>query len=207
MPDGHRGSAMLLRGRLATVVGFALLCCASAWPQIMPVEREFSVSQPANIHLETAIQSASGSDLYKVICRDGNEEDEDFAYSGLIQCRLVGLSGESHDPDLLAQPGATRDWLSRGRFLYDELTGNCRDDSEWGRRRTFALRNMRLVIAIEDFHTSDESKNDPSVSYKLVIQAAPDPKATNRDDLLVPVPDGDGPSDCSRKREWWAQPK
>ena len=68
------------------IVALLLLGAHKPWPAIKPVEESFKIVGIDSVMRYVDIQSAANNHLIcRVLCRDGDGEDPDFDYSGLLQ--------------------------------------------------------------------------------------------------------------------------
>jgi hypothetical protein len=142
-----------LRRTLAPV----LICVVPAtavdeWPPIAPTSASvfFASGQDANFALQIK-SAANGSTLYVLECHTFTFEDPDFNYSGDFECRLRTVAGDAGPlGTLLADRKSEREWDTRGRFLREEVEGDCARYPDYGVQRRFRLRGMSLTIALSD---------------------------------------------------------
>lgn len=190
---------------LLIVAGSNCFVYASEWPDVQPIRRSYRIADDDLADISLDIVDKNVKTVYRLICKPGDYEDADFDYSGLLQCRLASDDA----PDLLVQPGASRDWLSRGLFDIGQLTGNCKFDRDFGMKRQFKLRGMQIYISINHLqrHNRREKKGRGiRYSYYLKIAVVPDPYAQNGFDrrVLWPSPKvNEYLLDCKNKTPWW----
>lgn len=131
------------------------------WPKIKTLREiiHFSGHQLEKIN----IVGQSGKPLYLLECLlnpNDNDSNEDFDYSGNFECRLTSCYDYRHSNLLTENPYPTRDWDSRGRFLVEEITGDCANYPDYGRVRNFRLRGMHLTLAIKNIELSTTTQKD-----------------------------------------------
>jgi hypothetical protein len=115
------------------------------------------------------IFSATGDTLYILECHQyGYERDPNFSYSGAFECRLKSASSsDSYSTLLTDDPHQSRDWESRGRFLVQELVGECARYPEYGLERSFRVRGMLITLRMSDLKWSRESHiANPALDYR-----------------------------------------
>jgi hypothetical protein len=108
------------------------------------------------------------------------EEDIDFNYSGVFECRMKSLYSADRVSTLLTENSEqSADWESRGRFLLGHLIGSCASYPDWGRVRTFRLRGMKLTIQISDEKILIDKKKQTGElkSFRFSISLKRDPTA------------------------------
>jgi hypothetical protein len=176
---------------------------------IVGIERVFHIESSNEARLDLVITNRKSEPVYKILCRPDDYEDADFDYTGLLQCRLISIKKGVNpvDTDLLSQPEATRDWLSRSLFDIRHLTGNCRDDRDFGSVRTFKLRGMKITLRLFNLNEHASSPLSKSsnkfYSYDFSIDVVNDKHAKSRTDRLVPWPQlKDNELDCKSKSPW-----
>lgn len=178
---------------------------AKAWPEVRPISKKFEVMDSRHVFFTSLIQDKMGSAIYKLVCFPGGHTEHDFDYSGLVQCRLIDLAANAKNVDMLNQPNAGRDWLSRGKFEVAELTGNCAKDEYFGSKRVFFLRGMRIALQVDNFkEVQPEVEQTSYASYVLSFDVTNDKAAKMTSDKRVPLPIKSGMGlDCSNKEQWW----
>jgi hypothetical protein len=194
------------------LVGGLVLCSvtsfAKSWPTVRPVSKTLEVADSRHMFFTSVVQDKGGKGIFKLVCFPGGHTEHDFDYSGLVQCRLIDLGPNAESADVLTQPNAGRDWLSRGKFEVSELTGNCSNDPDFGSKRVFLLRGMRIALQVSSLKetqtASGESGRDAHASYLLSFDVTNDKTARAANDRRVPWPTDVGfEADCSKKEKWW----
>lgn len=158
------------------------------WPVVNPLSRSIHFVDHQNIGAKVAITGTGGKPLYLLQCylnAYDHGDDPGFNYSGNFECRLTCLySEQSYSTLLTDEIQQTADWESRGRFLFEELAGDCAKYPEYGMVRHFRLRGMRLTLAIKNFNVEPGSlgenrpwKVDRIQSLDLKVAVASDPGA------------------------------
>jgi hypothetical protein len=173
-------TASLLPGLVATAT--------PAWPLVQPVHEEFTAADGPNARVDLPIKDRRGRVLYRLECRtwlsgDGQTE---FDYSGDFECRLVATVPDSTRSSWnllsdVAKP--TRDWEHRGRFLHQQLVGECLSYPGWEPRREFRLRGFRLTLSLSDWVLDPpprgQAPSSPALKrFRVGIDLAPDPTAS-----------------------------
>jgi hypothetical protein len=154
------------------------------WPEIFPIKKTMNFHDHQGNQLEIA--SKNGTSLYLLQCylnpSDDDSDRDKFDYSGDFECRLTSLYDKRQNTLLTENPYPTRDWESRGRFLIEEITGECTDYPEYGRLRDFKLRGMNLRFEIKNINLSTdinkEGKKITSIKdVEIEISIVSDPTA------------------------------
>ena len=172
--------------------------CAHAltehWPEVVPFHSTYHFPDARRSGFDLLIYGVKSDPLYGLECHTFEyEKDPSFDYSGDFECRLKSLySKEAYSNLLTENPGQTRDWQSRGRFLAEELRGDCADYPEFGRIRQFRLRGMKLTLTISEFEFREGGEKDirrkdgPILkSFRFDIQVDVDVSATS--EIAAPV--------------------
>jgi len=160
-----------------------------SWPRVSPMERSFHLVDHQQPAAEMLIRSSRGATLYFLQCylNAGERDDPNFDYSGDFECRLTSLYSEDTYSTLLTEDKhQSSDWESRGRFLVQELVGQCAQYPEYGAVRHFRLRGMELTLAVSGLkmEKGSRARNAPwnvdrvgALDLKVIV--APDPGATS----------------------------
>ncbi|MFO3796483.1 MAG: hypothetical protein ACK8QZ_04260 [Anaerolineales bacterium] len=162
---------------IATSVAFAK-SGRQGWPAVVPAAGGgwFNTKDQFSVY----INSAKGGHLYILRCQGGDNDNDDrgkFFYSGLWHCRLNSVEGGDGAPSLLLPNDATSDWDGRGRFLLNDVLGECGRKIDWGRVRVFRLRGMQLTLSIGDIRIK-KSRHDFDVDgFDFSYKVQPDPRA------------------------------
>ena len=161
-----------------------------SWPQIKAFDQNFTFAVRSKMFLRFPIESLHGKELYVVECASPFAEDKRaglYAYSRDFECR-VSLPGAALLPDiqLLAfNSRIDKEWQSRGGFWWSELTSACAGYPDWGAKRVYRFRGMRLTIDIFDVrmkeasHPSEHQPDYELQSIKVRISGSADLGATN----------------------------
>ena len=181
---------------LALALWSSLLCAEpEPWPGVMPLKQSMYFSRGAPFASGTTIFARDGNPLYLLECHDYSyKRDYGFLYSGSFECRLTALYGQSSYSTLLTDdPHQSRDWQSRGRFLGEELAGDCATYPEFGAVRHFRLRKMSITFAMRDVKFEQPSIDDNAVksgpefnSFRFDLTVMPSPSAMSA--IAEPVP-------------------
>jgi len=157
------------------------------WPKVRSVERIYRSTSVDQAGFDVQIVGTNYKPLYMLRCHSGSfDGDPDFNYSGLLDCRLTSLYSKETVSTLLAESAMpTRDWENRGRFMVNHLRPGCASYPDWGRRRSFLLRGMRITLLI-DMETYVDSN---LVGYSFKATVVPEDKATTAIARKSPVPE------------------
>jgi hypothetical protein len=196
--SGSKGAIMRRRLVSSFAVAVALAFSATSvealrttvrWPSVSPVARTFHFVDHQQPEARLIIRAPGGEGLYLLECYLNAYErpDPQFDYSGAFECRLISTTpamNEGYSTLLTDQTHPTRDWESRGRFLLQEITGQCATYPEWGAVRHFRLRGMALTLAVSNVKVEAGSRvrNQPwgvdrIQSLDLNVDVAADPRA------------------------------
>lgn len=170
---------------------------AARWPSVAPAHTSVVFADGENAGLVMEVLSIDGRSLYQLECRTFAFTSRLFNYSGDFECRLFDPNefAAVHSATLLADAESTREWDTRGRFLRDEVEGECGEYPEYGRVRHFRLRGMELTLTLADI-VFQSSKTPPAKqdqlhpsfrSFRFEIQIRPEPAATSAVAELPPV--------------------
>ena len=179
----------------------AMLFGTSAWShgphsfaRIEPTSQEFVVDDVKNANVSLTLRSAAGEAVYLLQCHSAvYSSDADFAYSGDFECRLSSIGQRDEYSTLLTEDAnQSRDWESRARFFSRSLAGKCADIPEFGARRSFRLRRMRITLKIMDPQFDSHGE---LVALALRVDVKPDSKANREIAAQVAFP-ADAPLDC-----------
>jgi len=161
------------------------------WPDIQITEVTVGLEWAAEkVHLDLPVFDATGSIVYRLVCRGGKETYLDSLavkvgvnYVGPLMCILN--SGNWEREESLLGDGNRAPWFSRGQFFTHELVGRCGEYPEYGRTRHFRVRGLRLTIEAKDLELS--SGKIRHLTFHVRIE--PDPLASTAFAESVPGPD------------------
>jgi hypothetical protein len=119
--------------------------------------------------------SPAGNHIYDFAC-SGYATGGRFQRYGIV----CGLFLPGKDDNLLADSVDPYSRMSPSEILPDQLYGECGDYPEWGLRRTFSLRGMRLTLILSDpvFETGD-LEDRVLRSVRLRVQVVPEPSVNS----------------------------
>lgn len=162
------------------IVSALLLLFAATWISVKPVTKTVYIADASTADFVLPIRSATGHVTYTLVCYGPKSQPKanDFVYDGDFECRLTEASKmKSHYSTLLTDdPNQTRDWQSRGRFFGSELAGQCGEIPQFGRKRDFLLRGMRISLRIVD-PTFTRKQELQSFTFSVSVQNDTDPIA------------------------------
>lgn len=181
-PQGPRPLAknMIVAFFLLALSGHQAHSRGQAWPYVLGLHREF--------HFKNTSESQRGIDLniyekgnkitYNLKCHSSNYDSEEINYSGTLQCYL--FSKTDGWKNLLSGSGESAGgWENRGRFLSNHLVHGCSEYKDWGSKREFFLRNMRISLAIKPIAYSGDKGEESLTSYDFSVEVVRDPTATS----------------------------
>lgn len=190
---------MTIRGLL---LGFLVAACAPLaspnfateeksappiWPTVTPLTKEYHFPDALGAIVELSLTDMSGREIYTLHCRPGAlilksgqaltvPDDADFW--GDFDCHLHSLySRDKYESLLIDDPLDNNESHSRGEFYFYELQGSCLEYPEWGRKRSFRLRGMRLQMELFDIQFAKEPPPGRLGSFGFRIVVTPDPSA------------------------------
>lgn len=144
------------------------------WPKIQPFEKAYTFNSEEEMYLHFDVPDVNGKTAYFVECASPSNTHakvENFAYSRQFECRLSLLRAKSLPESqlLVDRVDADREWMSRGGFTWNQITGRCSEYPDYGSQRAFRLRNLKLVITISGVRLGSPSRNE-DLGYKHSIQ-------------------------------------
>lgn len=168
---------------------------AGAYPVVGAMKKTFFVSNIRSANVATIIRARNGAALYKLQCHSaGYTGDVNFDYSGDFECRLSSIGRiDTYSTLLTEDVNQSRDWESRGRFFAKSLRGACAHISQFGSRRSFALRGMTLILQITNTKFMDDGALH---SLELTVIVEPNKDAKRKIAEIVPVPTTGVPDNC-----------
>lgn len=174
---------------VSSALGLAGSCplWARSYPVVAPLQRTFFVPNVAKANVSLDIESGRGVPLYNLQCHSAEYiGDDDFAYSGDFECRLIPVPPSYAYSTLLTEDlHQSKDWESRGRFFAADLQGACARIPQFGATRSFKLRGMDLTLAIRDQEFTEDGK---LASLTLVVTVRLDPRSQRPIADIVPLP-------------------
>jgi len=150
-----------------------------AWPVLKARHEQFAFAAPDAPGVDRPwvlrLADASGTEKYQLECHAGEHgEDELMKWSGLYQCALFPINGDSITAvNLLA--AYTReeqgdDGWNRGRILAQQFHAPCVSYPEYSTLRHFKLRGFDLTLAFTDIAWSG-----PRIAkFTLHVDVVPD---------------------------------
>lgn len=168
---------------------------AQSYPGVAPLQRTFFVPHVAKANVSLDIESRGGVPLYNLQCHSAEYiADDDFAYSGDFECRLIPVPPSyTHSTLLTEDIHQSKDWESRGRFFAADLQSACARIPQFGATRSFKLRGMDLTLGITDEKFATDGKLS---SLTLTVTVRPDPSAQRPIAEIVPLPKTGVPAGC-----------
>ncbi|HSM84809.1 MAG TPA: hypothetical protein VLT16_01600 [Candidatus Limnocylindrales bacterium] len=148
---------------------------SAKWPAIRPFHKSYWFHTPQDMYVHDFIRDASGARIYEIECSTpftAQVKDSVFSWSGQFECR-IGIPGARNLPEsqlLVENHNADREWMSRGRFFANQLTGRCASYPEYGRARHFYLRRMAVTLLLSDIGLRQTGK-DPSKDFKYDLRS------------------------------------
>lgn len=153
----------------------------AAWPEVNELSESYHFDNIDEAGIDIIVKGIRGQALYELKCHNADyEEDKDFNYSGAFECRLKSLYSEETVSTLLSEnPKQSADWESRGRYLTGHLLGDCADYKDWGKKRTFRLRGMKITLnmSAENIGLDPQKREAILKSFDFAIQVEKDSSA------------------------------
>ncbi len=153
---------------------------AVAWGPIRPVIKTVHVADASTARFVLPIRSSGGQIIYILACYGPKSQPgtNDFVYDGDFESRLTeeGKKLSAYSTLLTEDPNQSRDWESRARFFGSELEGQCGEIPEFGRKRDFLLRGMRISLQISGPVFSSNQKLE-SFTFTVSVQNDSEPLA------------------------------
>ena len=166
-------------GCAALMVGLGACAVSPAngnWPNVEPVSAHFAFSDVETAGFERDIVDLNKIPIYRLRCHSGSYESpksDDHDYSGLIDCWLQTSAGDDKYSLLRDTATLSADWATRGRFLAEHMIGECGNTPDWGRERTFRVRGMKIVLAIQ----GERFSGRVPTSYEFAVSVERDSRA------------------------------
>jgi hypothetical protein len=157
------------------------------WPRVQALTKEYHFPDALRAVVDLNVIDTSGRKIYVLHCRPGAlilksgkaftlPNDADFW--GDFDCHLHSLySRDKYESLLIDNPYSNDESHSRGEFYYYEFQGTCSDYPEWGRKRSFRLRGMRLQLELFDIHFAADPPPGRLASFGFKVEVIPDPLA------------------------------
>lgn len=166
----------------ASIFVFAVSSCdaSAAWPVIQKFNGIYHFVSVAKAGVDIPIKDKSGKPVYMLKCHSGlYDKDPDFDYSGLLDCRLISLYSKEKVSTLFTETqNQQNDWENRGRFLAEHLRSGCAEYPDWGSRRSFYVRGMKIILFIYDVAYEKSATGKRNIqSYSLAVHVKNDKNA------------------------------
>lgn len=172
-----RGALFLL-----TIAG---ICSASGvrqignpWPSIAPIAKTFHFADAGSASVELTIQGVNGRPLYLLKCHPGYYEDPSFDYTGAFDCQMqvVDLKWKAFRSHtlLFSELNKWTAWDSPGRFLIEDLRGECAHYPDWGTERRLKLRGMEIILALDNIQLADGDQALKSFDFSVDVKPSSD---------------------------------
>lgn len=141
------------------------------WPKIKDVQVTYRIFAKDIKGFDIPIFGLNGKLLYDIKCYPGGYSgDKDFDYSGFIDCRLISKYSEEKVSTLFADSeDQTSDWENRGRFLPGHLYPGCAEYPDWGAKRTFLLRGMKITLELKNIRFDDATNRNVAGDFDFSI--------------------------------------
>lgn len=158
-----------------------------AWPKVRALTQEFHFPDALRAAVDLKLTDTSGRKIYVLHCRPGAlvlksvkphtlPNDADFWAD--FDCHLHSLySHDRYESLLIDNPYDNDESHSRGEFYYYNLQGSCSNYPEWGRKRSFRLRGMRLQLELSDIQLVADPPPGRLTSFGFKVEVIPDPLA------------------------------
>ena len=157
------------------------------WPQVQGLTAQYHFQDASRAVVDLYVTDTSGRKIYMLRCRPGAlvlkpgeafNLPKDADYWGDFDCHLHSLySRDTYESLLIDNPYDNDASHSRGEFYSYELQGTCSDYPEWGSKRSFRLRGMRLQLELFDIHFAVDPPPGRLASFGFKVEVIPDPLA------------------------------
>lgn len=165
-----------MSGQLVRVLLIVLLSTHSSsqavtkpahWPAVQPINRTYRFRDASTAKLSLQIRDTRGAALYLLRCANTDlEYDWAEVMPGDFACwiRSINKSG-ALGPVSLLDPSNEDDMTCRACVWLWNLTGDCAKYPDWGSKRDFRLRGMKISISFANVKLSPES-DESDVTFK-----------------------------------------
>jgi hypothetical protein len=158
---------------------------AAKWPAIQDATESHWFPDARLAVVKMDVRQVGGGFAYRLECHPGGFEAEFHDYTGEFDCKLFeirNIGKRDWEPTLLIELPGDGEWWSRGRFLREALEGECASYPEYGLRRTFRLRGMKVVLTMSRVTLGPpgdyaETFRPSLRSFYFTASVAPDPTA------------------------------
>jgi hypothetical protein len=160
------------------------------WPTIQPAQiKTFVTSENSKVVLDIYSKDNPSEKLYTLRCNKGDADDKivgEDDYYGMFQCHFLPI--KTSGPELLIGEddwNFNKSYNTRGVFKYEQLIGPCKNDPEFGFRREFNMRGMKLELAISNFSSPQMAdmlikKIMPHFSFDFEVKIIPNESAKSK---------------------------
>ena len=138
------------------------------------MSRSYEIAGGRPFRIEEPIKGPSGKTEYVLSC--SNHPADDVFDAGLFLCRLNEEENAGFPESSLLGEDDSAVWFTRGLFRVDELTGSCGTYPEYGARRTFRLRGLRLALSVSKL---ERTRSGDVRRLTLAMSVRPDASATS----------------------------
>jgi hypothetical protein len=157
------------------------------WPQVEALRKEYDFPDALRAAVDLTLRDTSGKKIYTLHCRPGSlilkpgkaiTLPNDPGFWGDFDCHVHSLyERDKYESLLIENPLDNDEGHSRGEFYFYELQGSCLEYPEWGRKRSFRFRGMRLELELTNIQFSAEPPPGRLASFGFRVEVTPDPAA------------------------------
>jgi hypothetical protein len=157
------------------------------WPQVQALRKEFDFPDALRAFVDLTLRDTSGKEIYTLHCRPGAlilkpgkaiSLPNDAIFWGDFDCHVHSLyEHDKYESLLIENPLDHDESHSRGEFYFYELQGSCLEYPEWGRKRSFRFRGMRLELELTNIQFSADPLPGRLASFGFKVSVTPDPTA------------------------------
>ena len=157
------------------------------WPQIQAIAKKYHFPDALNATLNLKVSDVFGREVYVLHCRPGaliltptetKSLPDDAPFWGDFACHLHSLRArDEYESLLIDDPLDNDESRSRGEFYFYTIQGNCADYPEWGWRRSFRLRGMKLKLELSEVQFGESPTAKRLTSFSFKVEVSPDLQA------------------------------
>ncbi|GAB6140615.1 hypothetical protein JCM14076_13440 [Methylosoma difficile] len=145
------------------------------WPKIKPTSLSSLVTtEHPKFVLNIFSEENPEEKLYELRCNDGDAVDDDSVeYYGMYKCQLFYKSNIGVDLiNGIEHWTFNKTFNTRGGFASEQMLGPCNNNPEFGHRREFNLRGIKLELTVSNFSSPSmvdmlSGKEKPHYSFNF----------------------------------------
>jgi hypothetical protein len=154
------------------------------WPQVQAQRKDYDFPDALRAVVDLTLRDTSGKEIYILHCRPGAlilkpgkaiVLPNDPVFWGDFDCHVHSLyEHDKYESLLIENPLDNDESHSRGEFYFYELQGSCAAYPEWGHKRSFRFRGMRLKLELTNIRFSADPPPGRLASFGFSVQVTPD---------------------------------